>query len=636
MLPTLVIGLREGLEAALIVGIIAAFLGRHGRRDALPQVWVGVGLAVLICLGFGVGLHLVSESLDFTQQERLETVIGAFAVVMVTYMVLWMSRHARDMKGQLMGAAEAALAKGSARALVTMAFLAVLREGFETVVFLLAVAQHSGSGTQALAGAVLGIVIAAGIGYGIYRGGVRLNMARFFKVTGVVLVLVAAGLVMSTLHTAWEGGWIVFGQTPALDLHWLVRPGTLLESLFTGVLGIQARPTVLEVAGWLLYLVPMLGVVLWPRTVRRLLLLAMTGMLITSCTSKAGDPGDGTVTVTLTDAGCQPNPKSAPAGVVNFTVTNGGANNVSEAELLSGGRMLGEQENLSPGLSGGFSLRLDNGTYQIYCPGAGQEKFDFTVTGTSTSSWRNNPALVAATGQYATWITVQVGQLVTTTQSFVDDIAAGKLQPAEIGYGQARVFYERVEPVAEIWGNLDRDIDGRIDDFAKPADFQGFHKLEQLMFAQHTLTGAQTYANQLLANVKQLQTLVGQATYQPAEIADGATSLIDEIQKTKVTGEEERYSHIDLVDFQANLAGSIQAFTVLEPALRKIDPDLASTVRDRYQAVVTALTPYQQNPGSLNTGFVDYDTVGPAARKSLSQVVNAFAETMSKVAGKVA
>jgi high-affinity iron transporter len=269
MLPTFVIGLREGLEAALIVGIIAAFLGQSGRRDALPKVWLGVGIAVLICLGFGIGLHVLSDQLDFTQQERLETVIGAFAVVMVTYMVLWMSRHAKDMKGELVGAATAALAKGSTRALVMMAFLAVLREGFETVVFLLAVAQSSQSSSQALIGAVLGIVLATGIGYGIYRGGVKLNMARFFKITGAVLVVVAAGLVMSTLHTGWEGGWIVFGQDRALNLSWLVKAGTPQESLLTGVLGIQARPTVLEVAGWLLYVVPMLGVVLWPRARRR-------------------------------------------------------------------------------------------------------------------------------------------------------------------------------------------------------------------------------------------------------------------------------------------------------------------------------------------------------------------------------
>jgi iron uptake system component EfeO len=645
MLPTFVIGLREGLEAALIVGIIAAFLGQRGRRDALPKVWLGVGLATLICVAFGIGLHVLSDSLDFTQQERLETVIGVFAVMMVTYMVFWMSRHAGDMKGDLVGAATAALAKGSTRALVMMAFLAVLREGFETVVFLLAVAQSSQSSALALTGALLGIAIAAGIGYGVYRGGVRLNMARFFKVTGAVLVVVAAGLVMSTLHTAWEGGWISFGQAPALNLTWLVKAGTPLESLFTGVLGIQARPTVLEVFGWLVYLVPMLGIVLWPKALRRspvALLLAVVSLVTAACVSQPAatgsnaSAGNGDVTVTLTDGGCEPSPKSAPAGVVNFKVNNGNANGVSEAELLSGGRMLGEQENLSPGLSGGFSLRLDNGSYQIYCPGASQEKWDFTVTGTSTASWRTNPALVTATQQYATYITGQVGRLATSTQSFVDAVNAGNLLQAEVTYGAARVFYEQVEPVAEIWGSLDLDIDGRIDDFDKPADFQGFHKIEQLMFEQHTLTGAATYANTLLANVQKLQTLVGQATYQPAEIADGATSLIDEIQKTKVTGEEERYSHIDLVDFQANLDGSMRAFAVLAPALRKIDPDLAGVVQDRYDAIVTALAPYKQTPGYLNTGYVNYTTVGDAQRKTLSQLVNVFAEEMSKVAGKVA
>jgi iron uptake system component EfeO len=375
------------------------------------------------------------------------------------------------------------------------------------------------------------------------------------------------------------------------------------------------------------------------------LLLAATGLLAAACVSQsaaggsssgAAAAGNGHVTVTLTDSGCQPSPKTAPAGVVNFTVSNSDANTVSEAELLSGGQMLGEQENLSPGLSGGFSLRLDNGNYQIYCPGASQEKFDFTVTGKSTTSWKSNPALVTATKQYATWIDGQVGQLVSTTQTFVDAINSGNLRQAQLAYGPARVFYERVEPVAEIWGSLDLDIDGRIDDFDKPADFQGFHRIEQLMFQQNTLTGAAAYGSQLLANVKQLQTLVGQATYQPAEIADGATSLIDEIQKSKVTGEEERYSHIDLVDFQANLDGSMEAFDLLLPALKTIDPDLASTVQDRYNDVVTALAPYKQTPGYLNTGFVDYSTVGADARKTLSQVVNAFAEEMSKVAGKVA
>ena len=265
MLPTLVIGLREGLEASLIVGIVAGFLGRQGRRDALRQVWVGVIAAVLICIAVGVALEVISADLPQAQQEGLETVIGLFAVGMVSYMIIWMRQHARDLKGELEGAASVALATGSARALVLMAFLAVLREGFETVVFLLAAFQASTSPLLAGSGALIGIVIAVVLGYGIYKGGVKLNMARFFRITGAVLVLVAAGLLMTAAHTAHEAGWLNVGQTRVADLSWLVMPGTPMEALLTGVLGIQSYPVLVEAVVWLIYLVPMLGYLLWPQ-----------------------------------------------------------------------------------------------------------------------------------------------------------------------------------------------------------------------------------------------------------------------------------------------------------------------------------------------------------------------------------
>jgi high-affinity iron transporter len=264
VLATFVIGLREGLEAALIVGIIAAFLGQQGRRDALRQVWIGTFAAIVICVGVGIGLQVISSGLPQRQQEGLETAVGALAVGLVTYMIVFMRRHARDLKGDLEGAAASALAAGSGRALVVMAFLAVLREGFETAVFLLATFRASGDATLSWVGAVLGILVAAAVGYGIYRGGVRLNLARFFRVTGLVLVLVAAGLVMTALHTANEAGWLSAGQVQAFDLSWLVRPGTPLSSLLTGVLGIQPYPAWIEVIGWIGYLVPMALVVAWP------------------------------------------------------------------------------------------------------------------------------------------------------------------------------------------------------------------------------------------------------------------------------------------------------------------------------------------------------------------------------------
>ena len=264
MLPTFVIGLREGLEAALIVGIIAAFLGQQGRRDALRLVWFGTAVAVAICVGVAIVLQVISSDLPQRQQEGLETVVGALAVCMVTYMIIFMRRHARGLKKDLEGAAASALASGSNRALVAMAFLAVLREGFETAVFLLATFQASGNASTSWLGAVLGIGLATAIGYAIYKGGVRLNLARFFRITGLVLVVVAAGLVMTAFHTASEAGWLTVGQAQAFDLSWLVRPGTPVSSLLTGVLGIQPFPAWIEVIAWLAYLIPMVVIVAWP------------------------------------------------------------------------------------------------------------------------------------------------------------------------------------------------------------------------------------------------------------------------------------------------------------------------------------------------------------------------------------
>jgi high-affinity iron transporter len=264
MLPTFVIGLREGLEAALIVGIVAAFLAQRDRRDLLRWVFLGVAAAILLCVAAGVALEIVSRELPQRQQEGLETVIGAFAVAMVSYMVVWMRRHSRDLKGQLEGEAGSALAEGSAWALVVMAFLAVIREGLETVVFLLAAFNESNSGQSAWIGAVLGLLISVGLGWAVFRGGLRLNLSKFFRITGAVLVLVAAGLVVSALHTAHEAGWLNWGQQSTVDLTSVVRPGSVQSSVLTGVLGLQPRPVLIELVAWLVYLIPMLLYVAWP------------------------------------------------------------------------------------------------------------------------------------------------------------------------------------------------------------------------------------------------------------------------------------------------------------------------------------------------------------------------------------
>jgi high-affinity iron transporter len=268
MIPTFVITLREGVEAALIVGIIAAFLVKEGRRDALRQMWIGIAIAIALCIGVAVVLEVIGRELPQREQEGLETVVSLIAVMAVTYMIVWMRRNARGIKATLEGEAASALAAGSTMALVAMAFLAVLREGLETAVFLLAAFQNSTDTTAAGSGAVLGLLAAIVIGLGLYRGGVRINLTRFFRITGVVLVFVAAGLLASAAHTAHEAGWINGLQAQAVDLSWLVQPGTISGSLLTGMLGLQPNPTVIEAALYLVYAVPMLLYVLWPHQLR--------------------------------------------------------------------------------------------------------------------------------------------------------------------------------------------------------------------------------------------------------------------------------------------------------------------------------------------------------------------------------
>jgi len=268
MIPTLVIALREGVEASLIIGIIAAFLVREGRQDAMRQMWAGVAIAIALCVGIAVMLRTIGQELPQREQEGLETVIGLIAVAAVTYMIVWMRRNARGIKKVLEGNAASALASGSTMALVGMAFLAVLREGFETSVFMLAAFQDSTDTTAAGAGAVIGLLAAIAIGLGIYRGGVRINLTRFFRVTGLILVFVAAGLLATSLHTAHEAGWFNALQGQALDLTWLVQPGTVSGSLLTGMLGLQPTPTVGEVGIYLIYAVPMVFYVLWPDRLR--------------------------------------------------------------------------------------------------------------------------------------------------------------------------------------------------------------------------------------------------------------------------------------------------------------------------------------------------------------------------------
>lgn len=398
MLPTFVITLREGVEAALIIGIIAAFLRQEGRADGLRQMWLGVGVAVLLCILVAVGLRVAGDELPARQAEGLAAAVALVAVGFVTYMIVWMGRHARELRGRLQREVAGALARGSLAALVAMAFFAVLREGFETTVFLLAIFEDASDPAAAGAGGILGLLAAVLLGWGLYRGGVRIDLARFFKLTGVVLVLVAAGLVAGALRSAAEAGWLTAGQAQALDLTWLVQPGSVVGALLTGLFGVEAEPTVIEVVGWLAYAVPMLVFVLAPRALAPRLRGSLAGGAVAVApvallvgvlaggteggASADAAPGARRVSVAVSSAGCEPARLRLRSGPTIFTVTSRESSRVTEFELLDGDRVLAEAENLAAGVQASFSLILQPGRYQTRCPGGSRSATgELLVTG---------------------------------------------------------------------------------------------------------------------------------------------------------------------------------------------------------------------------------------------------------------
>ncbi|MER5181401.1 iron uptake transporter permease EfeU [Streptomyces sp. NPDC002896] len=264
MLGNYLIGLREGLEASLVVCILIAYLVKTERRDALRPIWIGIGVAVALALGFGCALEFGSQELTFEAQEALGGSLSIVAVGLVTWMVFWMRRTARHLKSELHGKLDAALQMGTG-ALVATAFLAVGREGLETALFVWASVRASNDGTYGpLIGVLLGLATAVLLGWLFYRGAVRINLAKFFTWTGGMLVVVAAGVLAYGFHDLQEANILPGLTNKAFDISDTIPPDSWYGTLLKGVFNFQPDPTVVQVTVWALYLIPTLALFLSP------------------------------------------------------------------------------------------------------------------------------------------------------------------------------------------------------------------------------------------------------------------------------------------------------------------------------------------------------------------------------------
>jgi iron uptake system component EfeO len=359
---------------------------------------------------------------------------------------------------------------------------------------------------------------------------------------------------------------------------------------------------------------------------------AALAVTLSACGSSAksggsGDPGAKKVPFMLTAAGCDPAHLELPAGPTTFEVTNNGADAVTEMELMQNGRIVGEVENLTPGLSGSFSVTLSPGTYQSDCPnGSSAAKGDVVVTGdTSSTTATASTSATAAVAKYREYVEGEAAKLVIDTSAFVEAVKAGDVANAKQLYPTARTHYETIEPIAESFGQLDPEIDARPND-VPAADFKGFHRIEKQLWQAGNTQGMAPVADELLVNVKTLQGLIPTIKLEPAQIANGAVELMNEVANGKITGEEDRYSHTDLWDFDGNDDGSMAAFDAIRPLVAQKSGQLAATIDRQFGAIDAALDAYK-----TPTGFKLYTELTPAQTRALAARVEAVADSLAKV-----
>ena len=367
----------------------------------------------------------------------------------------------------------------------------------------------------------------------------------------------------------------------------------------------------------------------------------LAGVSLTSCTAKEpkdnSSAGPAEITVNASDTKCELSGTQAKTGPSTFVVSNSGSKVTEFYVYGAGERVLGEVENISPGLQRKLVVHLSEpGTYQTACkPGMAGDgiRTDFKVTGEAVQV-DTQGKFKAAADDYKRYVGSQTEALVTATEAFVAAINAGDIEGAKAQFGPSRTYYERIEPVAESFPNdLDPRIDRREADLEPGQKWTGFHRLEKDLWVQGIQPDTNAIADQLVADVRELNNGVKAADYtiDSTQIASGAQGLLDEIAISKITGEEDIFSHTDLWDFRANVEGSQTAVASVRPILDERNAELGKRVDQRFAEVEALLNKYRQGDG-----FVSYDKVTEPQRQELSRAIDALSKEVSQVQGVIA
>ncbi|MFD4527089.1 iron uptake system protein EfeO [Streptomyces sp. NPDC058470] len=357
---------------------------------------------------------------------------------------------------------------------------------------------------------------------------------------------------------------------------------------------------------------------------------------VTGCTEKSDtSSSDNLVEVTATDSKCEVSRTEFPAGHVKISVENKGSKVTEVYLLFPDDRIVTERENIGPGTKQTVTAEVKAGDYRIACkPGMTGDGIRQDVKATGGTVAKRDPRLDKAVAAYRSYAQAQADATLPKVKVFTDAVKAGDLEAAKKAYAPSRIGWERTEPVAESFGNIDPKVDVRADGLEPGQEFTGWHRLEKSLWQDKKITAEdKTLADQLVTDLTDWQKRVGKADITPTSMANGAKELLDEVATGKVTGEEERYSHTDLVDFKGNVEGAQESYTLLKSVAAENDAALTKELDKQFAALNTLLDKYRADKTSYE--FTSYDKVGDADRKELSDAVNALAEPLSKLAAAV-
>ncbi|MEW2485587.1 iron uptake system protein EfeO [Streptomyces sp. NPDC048411] len=356
---------------------------------------------------------------------------------------------------------------------------------------------------------------------------------------------------------------------------------------------------------------------------------------VTGCAEKSDGKGEGALSVVAKDDSCTVSKKKLPAGHVELAVENKGSKVTEVYLLFPDARIAAERENIGPGTKATITAEVKAGSYDIVCkPGMKGAGYRQRIEVTGGTGAKRSPEMDKAVTEFRTYVQAQADETLPKAKVFTDAVAAGDIEAAKKAYAESRIGWERTEPVAESFGDIDPKVDLREDGLEAGQKWTGWHRLEKALWHDKKLGAEEkALAPVLYKDLLDWQKRVGTAEITPTSMANGAKELLDEVATGKVTGEEERYSHTDLIDFKGNVEGAQKSYELLKPIASKNDPALTASLDKQFASLNTLLDKYRADKTSYE--FTSYEKVGKADRKELSDAVNALAEPLSQLAAAV-